>query len=96
MSVTRAWGRLSSFILIFSSLWLQTLLYLHHRLCQTSPLKLLSLHVPASPGPADEGALCLSFIVTLVVESCPDLCDTMDCSPSGSSVHEVSQAKILE
>ena len=26
-----------------------------------SPLKFLSLHVPTSPSPADEGALCLSF-----------------------------------
>ena len=30
-----------------------------------------------------------------VVESCLTLCDTMDCSPPGSSVHGISQAKIL-
>ena len=28
--------------------------------------------------------------------SCPTLCDTLDCSPRGSSVHGVSQARILE
>ena len=27
---------------------------------------------------------------------CPILCDPMDCSPLGSSVHEIFQAKILE
>ena len=27
---------------------------------------------------------------------CPILCDPMDCSPPGSSVHGVSQARILE
>ena len=34
--------------------------------------------------------------VCLVAQSCPTLCDTMDCSPSGSSVHGILQAKILE
>ena len=29
-------------------------------------------------------------------QSCLTLCDPMDCSPPGSSVHEISQAKILE
>ena len=32
----------------------------------------------------------------LVAKSCPTLCDPMDCSPSGSSVHGISQAKMLE
>ena len=31
-----------------------------------------------------------------ITESCPTLCDTMDCSPPGSSVHGLSQARILE
>ena len=30
------------------------------------------------------------------LQSCPTLCDPMDCSPSGSSVHAISQARILE
>ena len=32
----------------------------------------------------------------LVAQSCPTLCDPMDCSPPGSSVHEIFQASILE
>ena len=31
-----------------------------------------------------------------VAQSCPALCDPMDCSPPGSSVHGISQARILE
>ena len=29
-------------------------------------------------------------------QSCPTLCDPMDCSPPGSSVHEIFQARALE
>ena len=32
--------------------------------------------------------------VVLVAQSCPTLCDPMDCSPPGSSVHGISQARI--
>ena len=32
----------------------------------------------------------------LVAQSCPSLCDLMDCSPPGSSVHGILQARILE
>ena len=31
-----------------------------------------------------------------VTQSCPTLHDPMDCSPPGSSVHEISQARVLE
>ena len=31
-----------------------------------------------------------------VAQSCPTLCDPMDCSPPGSSVHGIHQARILE
>ena len=31
-----------------------------------------------------------------VPQSCPTLCDPMDCSPPGSSVHGILQARILE
>ena len=30
------------------------------------------------------------------LQSCPTLCDSMDCSPPGSSVHGIFQARILE
>ena len=32
----------------------------------------------------------------LVLQSCPTLCDPMGCSPQGSSVHGIPQARILE
>ena len=35
-------------------------------------------------------------VLCSVAKSCPTLCNTMDCSPPGSSVHEISQTKILE
>ena len=34
--------------------------------------------------------------VCLVTQSCPTLCDPMDCSLPGSSVHGILQARILE
>ena len=49
---------------------------------------------------------CVFFPVTLlcllcgharlVIQSCPTLCDSVDCSPLGSSVHRILQARILE
>ena len=30
------------------------------------------------------------------LQSCPTLCDPRDCSPPGSSVHEIFQARVLE
>ena len=35
-------------------------------------------------------------MVVLVAQPCPTLCDPMDCSPPGSSVHGILQARILE
>ena len=31
-----------------------------------------------------------------VIELCPALCDLMDCSPPGSSLHRILQARVLE
>ena len=31
-----------------------------------------------------------------VAQSCPTLCDPVDCSPPGSSVHGILQARLLE
>ena len=36
------------------------------------------------------------MVVVLVAQSCPTLCDPMDCDPPGSSVHGILQARILE
>ena len=42
-------------------------------------------------------AAFLSILVTVKSLSCVQLfCDTMDCSPPGSSVHGISQARIRE
>ena len=35
-------------------------------------------------------------VKVLVTQSCPTLYDPMDCSPPGSSVHRILQARILE
>ena len=35
-------------------------------------------------------------MLLLVTQSCQTLCDPMDCSLPGSSVHGISQARILE
>jgi len=35
-------------------------------------------------------------VKVLVAQLCPTLCNPMDCSPSGSSVHGILQARILE
>ena len=71
-----------------------------------------SCHMPSSPPTSSSpstlilAAINLSFKilyrlyppcgVCLVAQSCPTLCDPMDCSPPGSSVHGISQARILE
>ena len=38
----------------------------------------------------------LTFCCCLLAKSCPTLCDSMDYSPQGSSVHGISQATILD
>ena len=37
-----------------------------------------------------------SNVVGLAIQSCSTPCDPMDCSPPGSSVHGILQARILE
>ena len=43
-----------------------------------------------------ELAMFKCFVPCLVPQSCPTLCDLTDCSLSGSSVHGIFQAKVLE
>ena len=38
----------------------------------------------------------LVVVALLVTQSCPTICDPMGCSPPGSSVHGILQARILE
>ena len=43
---------------------------------------------------AHSSVLCV--FVRSVAQSCPTLCDPVDCSPPGSSVHGILQARTLE
>ena len=42
------------------------------------------------------GNVCVRVCVCVYALSCPTLCDPMDYSPPGSSVHGILQARILE
>ena len=39
---------------------------------------------------------CVVVVIVSVAQLCSALCDPMDCSPPGSSVHGILQARILE
>ena len=41
-------------------------------------------------------SVCVCVRACLVAQLCQTLCDPMDCSPPGSSVHGISQTRILE
>ena len=46
---------------------------------------------------SDSGAyVCVCVCVCSVAQSCPTLYNPMDCSPPGSTVREILQARILE
>ena len=40
--------------------------------------------------------LISNYITTYIAQSCPTLCDPMDCGPRGSSVHGIFQARVVE
>ena len=40
--------------------------------------------------------VCVCARACVLTQSCPTLCDPMDCIPPGSSVRGISQARILE
>ena len=40
--------------------------------------------------------VCVRVCVCMCAQSCPTLCDSIDCSPPGFSIHEILQAGILE
>ena len=44
----------------------------------------------------EENGKQVSFTCSVCTQSCPTLCDPMDCSSPGSSVHGIFQARILE
>ena len=49
-----------------------------------------------SCGSCTAGGLFTSLYYVLVAELCPTLCNPMDCSLPGSSVHGILQTRILE
>ena len=38
----------------------------------------------------------MQYVCVLVTQLCPTLCDPMDCSPPGFTIHGIFQARILE
>ena len=40
--------------------------------------------------------ISLQIVVVLVIKPCPTLCNPMDCSPPGSSIHGIFQARTLK
>ena len=70
-------------------------LWLTCRVCLSSPFTGNSHHI------SDRVFMPIisSKVVVVVaqsIQSCPALCDPMDCSPPGSSVHGILQARVLK
>ena len=40
--------------------------------------------------------VCVAAVAAKSLQSCPTLSDPMDCSPTGSSIHGILQARVLE
>ena len=66
-----------------------------HRTCQMVMNKYRIKHQKRKI-PLQILALAHQRVAVLVTQSCPILCNPMDCSLPGSSVHEILQARILE
>ena len=64
-------------------------------LCLSHPIFDLSANLPSVPLNHVQIPIWSSLCVW-VTQSWPTLCDPMDCSPPGFSVHEIFQTKILE
>ena len=60
------------------------------------PTVLLKVGASCSPLKTNKEARLVERRVYVHAELCTSLCDPMDCSPSSSSVHGISQARILE
>ena len=59
---------------------------------------MVSMEVPINGRMDKEDVMCIymhMYVLCLVAQSCLTLCDPMDCSLLGSSLHEISQARIL-
>ena len=82
---------------IFNSLFSLYISYLIHlQILFTSALDYYSASLPP---PSPKPPLFLTWVIGVHAQSlqlCPTLSDPMDCSPPGSSVHGISQARKLE
>ena len=58
--------------------------------------RILSPNQVSSPVQCPMLCVCVYVCVCVCTHSRPTLCDPMDCSPPGSSVHVIFQARILE
>ena len=58
-------------------------------------LKKPGIKLPYDPAIPPLGIYRVCVHVCVCVLSCPTLCNPMDCRPPGSSVHQISQARIL-
>ena len=63
--------------------------YLNIQKCTETNLSLFLI-------PLGKSLLDLASVCVLVAQSCPPLCNPVDCGPPGSSVHGILQARILE
>ena len=68
--------------------------YQYTRMSQSSAIPALQCEVLSPKGIQEEEYL-LSACIS-VIKLCPTLCEPMDCSLPGSSVHGILQARILE
>ena len=72
----------------FNSLWFGVLEFL---------VTFISEFVLWAWNPVEQWSTSQEFkMKVLVTQSCPTLCDPMDCNPPGSSVHGILQARIFE
>ena len=71
------------------TLWVHSKVFFHSNVLLNSLNRIRYLR-QISLNPISPGVLCS------VAQSCPTLYDPMDCSPPGSSVHGILQARILE
>ena len=75
----------------------------HVRLCATPQTQPIRLPCPWDSPSKNTGVGCHFLLQCMkvkseseVAQSCPSLSDPMDCSPPGSSVHGIFQARVLE
>ena len=100
----RPWSAFCPFLLKFKSCWLQQAANKTQAACCLDGNTEIypQLCSPVHPTPTPLAPLLHSLVslrmqhCCLVAKSCPIICDPMDCSPPGSSVHGILQARILE